>query len=241
MLLPANFTFPVFAVLLLLNGVGMGLFAAPNTTGIMNSVPASQRGAGSGMRATFQNSGAVLSIGVFFTLMILGLSASLPHSMSTGLVANGVAPVRAQQIAKLPPVGSLFSAFLGYNPMQKLLGSQAKAGVTAAQWHTLTGESFFPHLISSPFMSGLRIALTASLIMCIIAAAASWLRGAKYVHEEERAGTLAVPVEADRLVGVDGIAVEDGGDLTANTMLALEDTARPNWVPAIVARVRKRL
>src|SRR5919206_288480 len=111
MLLPVNFAFPVFALLLLLNGVGMGLFAAPNTTGIMNSVPARQRGAASGMRATFQNTGMVLSIGVFFSLMIVGLSSSLPSSMSAGLRANGVAPATAQRIADLPPVGSLFAAF----------------------------------------------------------------------------------------------------------------------------------
>jgi hypothetical protein len=104
--------------------------------------------------------------------------------MAAGLQANGVAPAQAHQIAKLPPVGSLFSAFLGYNPMEKLLGSPAKAHVTAAQWQNLTGKTFFPHLISSPFMSGLRIALTASIIMCLIAAWASWLRGGRFVHEQ---------------------------------------------------------
>jgi MFS family permease len=184
MLLPANFAFPVFALLLLLNGVGMGLFAAPNTTGIMNSAPAHQRGAASGMRATFQNTGMVLSIGVFFSLMILGLSSSLPSSMSAGLRANGVAPATAERIAHLPPVGSLFAAFLGYNPVQSLLGSQSAAGVNDAQWRTLTGKTFFPHLIAGPFMHGLRIAFTASLVMCLIAAWASWMRGGKYVHEE---------------------------------------------------------
>jgi MFS family permease len=195
MLLPANFAFPVFAVLLLLNGVGMGLFAAPNTTGIMNSVPARQRGAASGMRATFQNTGMVLSIGVFFSLMILGLSSSLPASMSSGLRANGVAPATAERIAHLPPVGSLFAAFLGYNPMEKLLGSQAAAGVNDAQWKVLTGKTFFPHLIADPFMKGLRIALTASLIMSLIAAWASWKRGGKYVHDDldDEAMAGAVP------------------------------------------------
>jgi MFS family permease len=184
MLLPADFSFPVFALLLLLNGVGMGLFAAPNTTGIMNSVPARQRGAASGMRATFQNTGMVLSIGVFFSLMIVGLSSSLPRSMSSGLRANGVAPATAEHIAHLPPVGSLFAAFLGYNPVEKMLGSQAAAGVDDAQWRTLTGKTFFPHLIADPFMHGLRIAFTASLLMCLVAAWASWMRGAKYVHQE---------------------------------------------------------
>ncbi|MEA2716797.1 MAG: hypothetical protein QOI99_1114 [Actinomycetota bacterium] len=184
MLLPADFSFPVFALLLLLNGVGMGLFAAPNTTGIMNSVPARQRGAASGMRATFQNTGMVLSIGVFFSLMIVGLSSSLPRSMSSGLRANGVAPATAEHNAHQPPVGSLFAAFLGYNPVEKMLGSQAAAGVDDAQWRTLTGKTFFPHLIADPFMHGLRIAFTASLLMCLVAAWASWMRGAKYVHQE---------------------------------------------------------
>ena len=185
MLLPADFGFFGFAVLLLLNGIGMGLFAAPNTTGIMNSVPARQRGVASGMRATFQNTGMVLSIGVFFSLMIVGLSASLPHTLSSGLEANGVPAATATKIAHLPPVGSLFAAFLGYNPMQTLLGSQAAAGVTSSQWATLTGKTFFPHLIADPFLKGLRIAFTASLVMCLIAAWASWMRGGKYVHEEE--------------------------------------------------------
>jgi hypothetical protein len=182
--LPANFSFPIFGSLLLLNGIGMGLFAAPNTTGIMNSLPARQRGVGSGMRATFMNAGMVLSIGLFFSLMVLGLAASLPHSMATNLQANGVAPATAAKVANLPPVGSLFSAFLGYNPMEKLLGSASAAHVTAAQWATITGKKFFPNLIAGPFMKGLRITLTASLVMSLIAAWASWMRGAKYVHDD---------------------------------------------------------
>jgi MFS family permease len=179
--LPADFAFGAFAALLLMNGIGMGLFAAPNMTGIMNSVPPENRGAASGMRATFQNSGMVLSVGVFFSLMIIGLAATLPQSMSSALQANGVAPAKAHQIAALPPVGSLFAAFLGYNPMQKLLGSASKAGVSAAQFRQITGKTFFPHLIANPFMHGLRIAFLASLIMCLVAAAASWLRGGRYV------------------------------------------------------------
>ena len=195
-LLPANFSFPIFGSLLLLNGIGMGLFAAPNTTAIMNSLPARQRGAGSGMRATFMNTGMVLSIGLFFSLMVLGLAASLPHTMSASLQANGVAPATATRVAKLPPVGSLFSAFLGYNPMEKLLGSAAAAHVTSAQWAVITGKRFFPNLISGPFMKGLRITLSASFVMMLIAAWASWLRGAKYVHDEGAAAAEPQPVAA---------------------------------------------
>jgi hypothetical protein len=150
------------------------------------------------MRATFQNSGMVLSIGVFFSLMIVGLSSTLPHTMSSALVANGVPAERAHEIASLPPVGSLFAAFLGYNPMQKLLGNAHAAGVTNAQWSRITGKTFFPHLIADPFMHGLRIAFTASLIMCLIAGAASWMRGRKYVHVEggaDQVGAFGAPTE----------------------------------------------
>jgi hypothetical protein len=144
------------------------------------------------MRATFQNSGMVLSIGVFFSLMIAGLSASLPHSMTTALQANGVTAAKAHQIASLPTVGSLFAAFLGYNPMQKLLGSARAAGVSQAQFAHITGKSFFPHLIANPFLTGLRIAFAASLVMCLIAAVASWLRGAKYVHGDRTESDVPV-------------------------------------------------
>jgi MFS family permease len=191
MFLPADFSFPVFGALLLLNGIGNGLFAAPNMAGIMNSVPPDKRGAGSGMRATFQNTGMVLSIGVFFSLMIVGLAATLPHTMSTQLQANGVSAARAHQIANLPPVGSMFAAFLGYNPMKQLLVSPQAAGITQAQFAHITGTTFFPHLISDPFLTGLRIAFSASMIMCLIAAAASWMRGKKYVHRDESTFELA--------------------------------------------------
>ncbi|HEY0520544.1 MAG TPA: MFS transporter [Ilumatobacteraceae bacterium] len=202
MLLPADFSFPVFALLLLMNGIGVGMFAAPNTTGIMNSVPNSERGVASGMRATFMNTGMVLSIGLFFSLMVVGLSSTLPQSMSSGLVANGVPAATAEKIAEAPPVGSLFAAFLGYNPMEKLVPAETLAKLTPQQSATITGKHFFPELISAPFMDGLRIAFTASLIMCLIAAVASWMRGKKYVHDDgddERgtadASASAVPEE----------------------------------------------
>ena len=184
MLLPIDFPYPVFAVLLLLNGIGSGLFAAPNTAGIMNSVPARQRGAASGMRATFQNAGFVLSIGLFFSLMIAGLAARLPATLYGGLTANGVPPATAERIAHLPPVGSLFAAFLGFNPIRTLLGPAALAHLSPAQAANLTGTSFFPRLIAEPFKHGLAIVFLAALAMSLVAAAASWLRGGRYVHEE---------------------------------------------------------
>jgi MFS family permease len=183
MALPAEFAFPVFAVLLFLNGVGFGMFAAPNTTAVMNAVPPGERGAASGMRSTFQNSGMVLSIGLFFSFMIAGLAATLPAAMRSALVAQGVPPAAAARAAGLPPVGSLFAAFLGYNPMRTLLGPALLASLPPAKAAFLTGTTFFPRLIAEPFMRGLRIAFTSSLVMCLVAAAASWLRGGRYVHE----------------------------------------------------------
>jgi MFS family permease len=185
MLLPANFSFGVFAVLILINGIGSGLFAAPNTTAIMNSVPARQRGVASGMRATFQNSGMVLSIGIFFSLMIIGLASALPTTLYSGLTANGVPADVASRISHLPPVGSLFAAFLGYNPMRTLLGPKLLASLPAAKAQYLTGKTFFPGLIAHPFLHGLRIVFTASIVMSLVAAWASWVRGANYVHREE--------------------------------------------------------
>src|SRR5437899_8274200 len=185
MVLPVNFAYPAFMALLLLNGIGSGLFAAPNTTGIMNAVPARQRGAASGMRATFMNSGMVLSIGLFFSLMIAGLASTLPATMETGLTANGVPPATAAHLAHLPPVGSLFAAFLGYNPMRTLLGDKVLAAMPPDKAAYVTGKTFFPQLISSPFKHGLVIAFTASLLMCLVAAAASWLRVSHYAHVDE--------------------------------------------------------
>jgi MFS family permease len=184
MVLPIDFPYLVFAVLLLANGIGSGLFAAPNTAGIMNSVPARQRGAASGMRATFQNAGFVLSIGLFFSLMIAGLAARLPTTLYSGLTANGVPPATAERIAHLPPVGSLFAAFLGYNPIRTLLGPAALARLSPEQAANLTGTTFFPRLIAEPFRHGLAIVFLAALVMSLVAAAASWLRGGRYVHEE---------------------------------------------------------
>jgi MFS family permease len=193
-LLPVNFDYRVFAVLIALNGVGSGLFAAPNAAAIMNSVPATQRGAANGMRSTFQNSGMVLSIGVFFSLMIAGLAGTLPKTLYDGLHTHGVPAGVAHQIANLPPVGSLFAAFLGYNPLGQLLGpSGVLHKLPHDQAAQLTGKEFFPHLISQPFHHGLVLAFTMAIAMSIVGAAASLMRGQKYVHVEE----LETPVPAD--------------------------------------------
>ncbi|MGX7679279.1 MFS transporter [Jatrophihabitans sp. DSM 45814] len=193
MLLPIDFPYWQFAVLIALNGIGSGMFSAPNTSAIMSSVPADQRGAASGMRSTFQNSGTSLSIGIFFSLMIAGLADSLPHTLTTGLQQQGVPTAVAQQVAQLPPVSSLFAAFLGVNPMQHLL---APTGVlsTLPQVNVdlLTGRHFFPHLISGPFHHGLIIVFAAAATLAVAGAAASLLRGPRYV-DLPVSKTVAIP------------------------------------------------
>jgi len=175
--LPVNFSYMDFALLVLANGVFVGLFSAPNTTTMMNAVPASQRGAASGMRATFMNSGFVLSIGIFFSLMIVGLAATLPAAMLHGLQAQGVPTAAAHRVASLPPVGTLFAAFLGYNPIGTLLGPHVLAHVGTAHAATLTGKRFFPSIISAPFHRGLIVAFSASALLCTAAGVASLWAG----------------------------------------------------------------
>ena len=179
MLLQADFSYWMFAGLLFLNGAGSGLFSAPNATQTMNAVPAAERGQASGIRATAMNAGQVLSIGVFFTLMIIGLAISLPGAMESRLVAEGLPQTIAQQVASAPPVASLFAAFLGYNPMGELVPHAALAALTADQQATITGAHFFPDLLSGPFMVGIKIAFTISLLLYLAAAAASWFGAPK--------------------------------------------------------------
>jgi MFS family permease len=177
LLIPTDFSYWMFAALVFLNGAGGGLFAAPNTSQIMSSVPAHLRGAASGMRATFMNAGMVLSIGVFFSLMVAGLARSLPQTLQSGLTAQGVPLASAHAVAGLPPVGTLFAAFLGYNPIQHLLGPGIVGALPPANAATLTGREFFPNLISAPFHDGLSIVFTLAIIMGLIAAGASLIRG----------------------------------------------------------------
>jgi MFS family permease len=205
-LLPVDFAYWQFAGILLLNGIGMGLFASPNRAGIMNSVPPERRGVAAGMSATFQNSAMVLSIGIFFTLIILGLAASLPAALSHGLIAQGVPRADAARIAALPPVAIMFAALLGYNPIRTLLG-HAISKLPASHAAYLTGHTFFPSLISAPFEHGLAIAFDFAIVACLIAGLASLMRGGRYVHElhgvPEAAGATAVEGAV-----VEGTAVE---------------------------------
>ncbi|MCV7432172.1 MFS transporter [Mycolicibacterium bacteremicum] len=180
LLIPVNFDYWVFAVLVFLNGLGGGIFTAPNTAAIMSSVPASQRGAASGVRATFFNAGSSLSIGIFFSLMIIGLANALPSAMSSGLQAQGVPAQVAHEVANTPPVGSLFAAFLGYNPIDELLGPSGALENPAVNAEVLTGKTFFPELITGPFHSGLTVVFTAAAAMMLIGAVASMFSAGRY-------------------------------------------------------------
>ncbi len=211
--LPADFNYVLFAGLLALNGIGMGLMAAPNSAAIMNAVPARSRGAASGIRATGMNAGMVLSMGGFFTLMAVGLASRLPHALSSGLTGAGVDAQSAAAASHVSPVGSLFAAFLGDNPIKDLVPNAH--GAVADR---IYDGHFFPHLISDPFRHGLMIAFTASIIMLLLAAGASLMRGERYVHAdaggEERhdsvaeslareGGVLAVPAVPGEEVAYD--------------------------------------
>ncbi len=191
MLLPIDFTYWVFALVLLFNGISMGMFAAPNRAAVMNSLPPGDRGAGGGMNQTFQNSAQVLSIGIFFTLLVIGLASSLPAAMSGGLQAHGLSAAAANHASHAPPISVLFAAFLGYNPIQHLVGPEALAALPAHAHASITSSTFFPHLISAPFEDGLHTAFTFAIVACLVAAAASSLRGGRYHHAEEPTGPSA--------------------------------------------------
>jgi hypothetical protein len=215
--IPIDFSYWMFALLLLLVGLSMGLFAAPNTSAVMNSLPANQRGAGGAMLNTFQNSASVLSIGFFFTVITLGLASSLPHSLLHGLTAQGVPLAQATSISHIPAIGSLFSAFLGINPIQTLLGAHilAQPGVHAS---VLLGRGFFPGLIAQPFAKGLHLAFLAAAGMCFVAAIFSWMRGAGVqrqllvpsAEDEEGFAEVGDVVMAEAGVGSAGVGVSAG-------------------------------
>jgi MFS family permease len=184
--LPVDFTYWMFAAALFCNGFGMGLFASPNRAAVMNALPANRRGVGGGMSTTFQNTSMVLSIGIFFSLMIIGLAGSLPETMQAGLTAHGVPAGQAHAVAGLPPVAVLFASLLGYNPVQSLLGNHTLSQLSPANSHYLTGHTFFPSLISGPFHDGLIVAFAFAIGACLVAAAASWFMGEKFVHADDQ-------------------------------------------------------
>jgi len=185
MTFPANFSYLPFATVMFVSGIGGGMFASPNTASIMNSVPARYRGAASGMRVTFAQTGLPLSMGLFFTLLVFGLNDKVPSAMLHGLVAHGVPVASATQLSHLPPLGYIFAAFLGYNPLKSLLGPAVLNHLPAGQAAIITGRSFFPKLIGPSFKDALVLILSFSVVMCVIAAIASALRGQKFIHVDE--------------------------------------------------------
>ena len=183
--LPVNFSYPLFAAVIFLDGLSMGMFMAPNTAAIMNSLPPQHRGAGSGMRATIMNVGNPLSMAIIFSLMVIGLNASMPAALYNGLIQNGISAQVAHQVASAPPVGYLFAAFLGYNPLATMIPSSVLQSLSPQQAAVITSRAFFPQLIDTAFHRGLVEVLIFSIIMCLIGAAASWVRGGKYVYHEK--------------------------------------------------------
>jgi MFS family permease len=207
LVIPVDFDYWAFAVITFLNGIGSGMFSSPNRATIMNSVPASQRGSASGMAGTVLNAGSSLSIGIFFSLMIAGLASSLPQALTSGLTAHHVPAAAAGTIANVPPVGSLFAAFLGYNPIETLLGPTGILNaLPKADSAALTGKEFFPHLISGPFHDGLVIVFLAAAIMSVIGAVASFVGGKKFVFADDEEAKQARAADDEEAAAEDAPA-----------------------------------
>ncbi|HET8565214.1 MAG TPA: MFS transporter [Solirubrobacterales bacterium] len=200
-LLPIDFSYPVFAAVLLFNGISMGMFASPNRAAVMNSLPRGDRGAGGGMNQTFQNSAQVMSVGIFFTLLVIGLASTLPATLAHGLEAHGVGAAAAQRAGRTPPISVLFAAFLGYNPIQHLVGPEVLHSLPAHAQAALTGHAFFPQLISQPFSDGLDTAFAFAIVACLVAAGASFLRGGRYHAEDAELQPQRAPAQIPQLEG----------------------------------------
>jgi MFS family permease len=199
LLIPIDFEYWQLASILFLIGIFMGMFASPNRAAVMNSLPPGDRGAGGGMNQTFQNSAQVISIGIFFTLLVIGLASSLPAAMSSGLQAHGISAAAAHRAAAAPPISVLFAAFLGYNAVQHLVGAHALAAAGPHAHAVVTGQSFFPHLVAPAFSSGLDTAFAFAIAVCLIAAGASALRGGRYEHDEAAVAAADAPTHVPAL------------------------------------------
>jgi MFS family permease len=201
--LPVDFSYPALAGILLLMGLSMGAFASPNRAGVMNSLPAEHRGVGGAMNQTFQNSAQVLSIGIFFTLMIIGLAATLPATLTAGLEAHGVPAATATHVSHLPPVSVLFAAFLGYDPVRQLIGPEVLGHLSPANVAALTSHHFFPSLISAPFRDGLDKAFGFAIGACLLGALTSWSRGERHVEDDAKSGPVGLADSSEPEVLVD--------------------------------------
>ncbi|HEX4062740.1 MAG TPA: MFS transporter [Streptosporangiaceae bacterium] len=214
--LPINFTYIWFALLIFLFAIGMGLFFSPNQAAVMNSLPPEQRGAGAGMLNTFQNSATVLSMGLFFTIVTIGLADRLPSHLYKGLVAAGVPHAAAHTVANEPPIGSLFSAFLGFNPIKELLGpTGALNHLSAQQAAYVTGRSFFPHLIEQPFAYGMHLAFTFAAGATVIAIFASLVRGKRYIHAAPALASAGLNGSSTNGASANGAEGHHGAELEA--------------------------
>jgi hypothetical protein len=217
--LPYDFSYLPFAVIIFIMGLGGGMFGAPNTASIMNAVPAEHRGAASGMRATLQNTGQTVSLAIFFTVIITGLSNSLPSALSNAMTNSGV-PQLAGAFTSISPTSALFSAFLGYNPVQSILTlPQLSSVVSQIPQSTLTyleGQTFFPNAIAPAFISALGLAFYIGAALSVAAAVASLLRGRVFIHEEElHAQPTPSPAGANpEVVGAGAVASNEGAKRT---------------------------
>jgi MFS family permease len=221
MVLPINFPYWAFAVLIGAIGIGSGMFAAPNTSSIMSSVPARYRGVASGMRSTFQNSGTAVSTGVFFSIMIAGLASTLPKALTSGLVHQGVPHQAAVHVGNLPPTSSLFAALLGVNPLQHALQSSGfvLSSLPASNQVMITGRTFFPHLISGAFHHGLSEVFAFSAVLAVLAGLASLLRGGR--HSDPTADEPTTPKTETEPGAVGPVGMEPSPDwpTTASTTM----------------------
>jgi MFS family permease len=189
-ILPYNFDYLPFALALLIMGLGNGMFSSPNAAAIMNSVPPEERGVSSGMMSTLMNSGFVLSMGMFFTIIVVGLTGAFPSMFSAALSAANATPL-IPAMSAIPPTGALFAAFLGYNPVHMILAGLSPAllaTVAPATLATLTGVAWFPTTLAQAFMPSLALSFYIGAGISFIAALLCAMRGEKYVVEIDGTG-----------------------------------------------------
>ncbi len=185
--LPANFNYWELGLTLFFMGLGSGMFGSPNSASIMNSVPPQERGVASGMLTTIMNTAFTASMAIFFTIVIVGITQRFPDAMASSLAGIGAAQL-TPILSNIPPTGALFSAFLGYNPVETILTSVPSAVVSqipSATLTTLTGTTWFPSTLSEAFMPSLQISFYIGAVFCGLSALLSALRGKKYIHEME--------------------------------------------------------
>ncbi len=185
--LPYNFNYLELGLTLFFMGLGGGMFGSPNSASIMNSVPPQERGVASGMLTTIMNTAFTGSMAIFFTIVIVGITQRFPDALTSSLASIGAVQL-APILSNIPPTGALFSAFLGYNPVETILSSVPSAVVNqipSATLTTLTGTSWFPSTLAEAFMPSLQISFYVGAFFCGLAALLSALRGEKYIHELE--------------------------------------------------------